>query len=53
MRYDKKAQNYLALLKLACGLIWYRDINVLDHVIVGSDGHVSLKEQGLGFPSLR
>jgi putative transposase len=23
-RYDKKAQNYLALIKLACGLIWYR-----------------------------
>jgi putative transposase len=24
IRYDKKAQNYLALLKLACGLIWHR-----------------------------
>jgi len=24
IRYDKKARNYLALLKLACGLIWYR-----------------------------
>lgn len=24
IRYDKKAQNYLALLKLACGLLWYR-----------------------------
>jgi putative transposase len=24
IRYDKKSQNYLALLKLACGLIWYR-----------------------------
>jgi len=24
VRYDKKARNYLALLKLACGLIWYR-----------------------------
>ena len=24
VRYEKKAQNYLALLKLACGLIWYR-----------------------------
>jgi putative transposase len=24
VRYDKKAQNYLALLKLACALIWYR-----------------------------
>jgi len=24
VRYDKQARNYLALLKLACGLIWYR-----------------------------
>ena len=24
VRYDKKAQNYLALLKLACALLWYR-----------------------------
>ena len=24
VRYDKKAQNYLALIKLACALIWYR-----------------------------
>jgi putative transposase len=24
VRYDKKAQNYLALLKLACALIWHR-----------------------------
>jgi putative transposase len=24
IRYDKKAQNYLALLKLACSLLWYR-----------------------------
>jgi putative transposase len=24
VRYEKKARNYLALLKLACGLIWYR-----------------------------
>ena len=24
VRYDKKAKNYLALLQLACGLIWYR-----------------------------
>jgi len=29
VRYDKKAQNYLALLKLACGLIWYRRYNRL------------------------
>ena len=24
VRYDKKASNYLGLLKLACALIWYR-----------------------------
>jgi putative transposase len=24
VRYDKKSQNYLALLKLASGLLWYR-----------------------------
>jgi len=24
VRYDKKASNYLALIKLACLLIWYR-----------------------------
>ena len=24
VRYDKKARNYLALLQLACALIWYR-----------------------------
>jgi len=24
VRYDKKAQNYLGLLKLACALLWYR-----------------------------
>jgi len=24
VRYDKKASNYLALIKLACMLIWYR-----------------------------
>lgn len=29
VRYDKKAQNYLALLKLACALIWYRRYNKL------------------------
>jgi putative transposase len=29
VRYDKKAQNYLALLKLACALIWYRRYNRL------------------------
>lgn len=29
VRYDKKASNYLALLKLACALIWYRRIHRL------------------------
>jgi putative transposase len=24
IRYDKHAANYLALIKLACGLLWYR-----------------------------
>ena len=24
VRYDKKARNYLALVKLACALLWYR-----------------------------
>jgi putative transposase len=24
IRYDKQAANYLALIKLACGLLWYR-----------------------------
>lgn len=24
IRYDKKARNYLGLLKLACALLWYR-----------------------------
>jgi DNA repair protein RadC len=25
------------------------DIDLLDHIIIGSDGHVSMKEKGLGF----
>ena len=29
VRYDTKASNYLALLKLACALIWYRRIHQL------------------------
>ena len=33
VRYDKKAQNYLALLKLACGLLWYRRYNQLSAVL--------------------
>lgn len=33
VRYDKKAQNYLALLELACGLLWYRRFNRLHAVL--------------------
>jgi putative transposase len=33
VRYDKKAQNYLALLQLACGLLWYRRYNRLCSVL--------------------
>lgn len=29
VRYDKKASNYLALLKLACILIWFRRVHQL------------------------
>jgi putative transposase len=29
VRYDKKACNYLALLKLACALLWYRRVHRL------------------------
>lgn len=29
VRYDKKAQNYLGLLKLACALLWYRRVHRL------------------------
>ncbi len=24
VRYDKKARNYLGMIKLACALLWYR-----------------------------
>jgi len=29
VRYDKKAANYLALLKLACALLWFRRLSHL------------------------
>ena len=29
IRWDKKAANYLGLLKLACGLLWYRRVRCL------------------------
>jgi putative transposase len=33
VRYDKKAQNYLAVLQLACGLLWYRRYDRLTAVL--------------------
>ena len=33
VRYDKKARNYPALVKLACGLPWYRRYNRLSAVL--------------------
>lgn len=29
IRYEKKAENYLAMLQLACGLIWFRRLHHL------------------------
>ena len=29
IRYEKKAENYLAVVKLACALLWYRRLNRL------------------------
>ena len=29
VRWDKRAENYLGLLKLACALLWYRRYNRL------------------------
>jgi putative transposase len=34
IRYDKKADNYLGLLQLACALLWYRRLRRLK----GADG---------------
>ena len=31
VRWDKKATNYLAVLKLACGLLWFRRLYTLTH----------------------
>lgn len=31
VRYDKKPGNYLGLLQLACGLIWWRRLHKLRH----------------------
>jgi putative transposase len=30
VRDDKKAQNYLALIQLACGLLWFRRLHRMD-----------------------
>jgi hypothetical protein len=27
VQYDKKAGNYLGLIQLACGLLWYRRLH--------------------------
>jgi len=27
VRYEKKAENYLGLIQLACGLLWYRRLH--------------------------
>ena len=29
IRYEKKAENYLAMLQLACGLLWFRRLHHL------------------------
>jgi putative transposase len=29
VRYDKHAENYLGLIQLACGLLWYRRLHRL------------------------
>lgn len=31
VRYDKKDENYLGLLQLACALLWYRRLHKLKH----------------------
>lgn len=32
IRYDKKAQNYLGLIQLACALLWYRRLHRLKEI---------------------
>lgn len=32
IRYDKKPSNYLALIQLACALLWYRRLHQLQQV---------------------
>jgi putative transposase len=29
VRYDKNAENFLGLIQLACGLLWYRRLHKL------------------------
>jgi putative transposase len=31
IRYDKKSQNYLGIIQLACALLWYRRLHALNH----------------------
>ena len=33
VRYDKKAQNYLGLIQLACALLWFRRLHRLQRVL--------------------
>ena len=33
VRYEKKASNYLAVLQLACALLWYRRVWKLQHLL--------------------
>lgn len=33
VRYEKKAANYLAVLQLACALLWYRRVWKLQHLL--------------------
>jgi hypothetical protein len=38
IRWDKKAENYLGLLKLACTLLWFRRYRRLSHTEGGAFG---------------
>ena len=39
VRYDKKAENYLGLIQLACALLWYRRLDRLGHGDTKRDWH--------------
>ena len=42
------AEDVLVTRKIAAGAEML-DIELLDHIVIGGQGHVSLKEKGLGF----